>query len=67
MSAETLHAKGDPRNPLSWDEVVDKHRGIVAGLVDDAVDDEIISLVANVDHLPDMGPLTDVLGRLRLG
>lgn len=65
-SAETMHARGDPRNPLSWAEVVDKHRGIVAGLVDDAVDDELIAVVADVDGLPDLRPLTDVLERIRL-
>jgi 2-methylcitrate dehydratase PrpD len=65
-SAETLHARGDPRNPLSWTEVVDKHRGIVADLIDDAVGDEIIPLVADFDRLPDMRPLTAVLGRIRL-
>ncbi len=59
-------ARGDPRNPLSWAEVVDKHRGIVDGLVDGVVDDDLIALVADFDRLPDMRPLTALLGRIRL-
>jgi 2-methylcitrate dehydratase PrpD len=65
-SAETLHVRGDPRNPLSLTEVVEKHHGIVADVIDDSVDDEIISLVADFDQLPGMRPLTWVLGQIRL-
>ena len=65
-SAETLHARGDPRNPLTWTEVVDKHRGIVADVIDDPVDNEIISLVADLDQLPGMRPLTAMLEQIRL-
>lgn len=65
-SAQTMHARGDPRNPLSWPEVVDKHRGIVAGLVENPVGDEIVSVAQDFDRLPDMGPLTRALRRIRL-
>ena len=33
LCASVQHAKGDPRNPLSEDEVIAKHRSIVVGIV----------------------------------
>lgn len=65
-SAQTLHARGDPRNPLSWAEVVDKHRGIVAGLVAEPDGDEIIAVVEDLDRQPDMAALTRALSRIRV-
>jgi 2-methylcitrate dehydratase PrpD len=36
LAAATHYAKGDPRNPVSSDEVIAKHRSIVAGVVDES-------------------------------
>jgi len=43
LAAETTHAKGDPRNPLTEDQVIEKHRSIVAGVVEPQTDDRICS------------------------
>jgi 2-methylcitrate dehydratase PrpD len=61
LTAETRHAKGDPRNPLTEAEVVAKHRGIVAGLVEDAVDDRNPGFIHELDRQPDLGALTAIL------
>ena len=61
LSASAQHAKGDPRNPLSQDEVVAKHKSIVAGIVDDQTDDALLDFILDVETKPDFAELTRVL------
>ena len=61
LSASAQHAKGDPRNPLSQDEVIAKHKSIVAGIVDDQTDDALLNFILEMETKPDFAELTRVL------
>jgi 2-methylcitrate dehydratase PrpD len=61
LSASAQYARGDPRNPLSRDEVITKHRSIVTGVVDDRTDDAILEFILDVETKPDFAELTRVL------
>ena len=61
LSASAQHAKGDPRNPLSQDEVIAKHKSIVAGVVDDQTDDALLNFILEMETKPDFAELTRVL------
>jgi len=50
LEAATQYAKGDPRNPLSLDEMIVKHRSIVAGIVDDSVDEALLDFILHVSR-----------------
>ena len=66
LAAATQHAKGDPRNPLSLDEVVAKRRSIVAGIVDESTDDAILDFILHLETKPDFSELTRILQRFVL-
>jgi 2-methylcitrate dehydratase PrpD len=66
LEAATQYAKGDPRNPLSLDEVIAKHRSIVAGIVDDSVDEALLDFILHVETKPDFRELTGVLKKFVL-
>ena len=61
LRASVQHAKGDPRNPLSQDEVIAKHRSIVAGIVSDQTDDAILDFILHVETKPNFMELTRAL------
>lgn len=66
LAAATQYAKGDPRNPLSLDEVIAKHRSIVAGVVDQSTDDAILDFVLHLETKRDFSELTRILKRFVL-
>ena len=53
------HPKGDPENPLSWDEVIDKFTTLAAEVLPLSQCRKIINLVRNVDQLEDVSELVD--------
>jgi 2-methylcitrate dehydratase PrpD len=61
LAAETTHAKGDPRNPLTEDEVIAKHRSIVMGVMDPKTDDRILQFVHALERKPTFRELTEAL------
>jgi 2-methylcitrate dehydratase PrpD len=61
LSASVQHAKGDPRNPLSQDEVISKHRSIVAGIVNDQTDDAILDFILHLEMKSDFTELSRLL------
>jgi 2-methylcitrate dehydratase PrpD len=63
LAATSQYAKGDPRNPLSLDEVIAKHRSIVAGVVDDSTDDAILDFILRLEAQPDFSGLSRILKR----
>jgi len=63
LEAATQYAKGDPRNPLSLDEVIAKHCSIVAGIVDDSVDEALLDFILHVETKPDFREFTGILKR----
>ena len=63
LQAATTHAKGDPRNPLSLDDVIAKHRSIVVGIVDDSTDEQLLDFILHIETKPDFSELTRILKR----
>jgi 2-methylcitrate dehydratase PrpD len=61
LEAATTHAKGDPRNPLSLNDVIAKHRSIVVGIVDDRVDEALLDFILHIETKPDFSELTKIL------
>jgi 2-methylcitrate dehydratase PrpD len=61
LSASVQHTKGSPRNPLSPDEIIAKHRSIVAGIVDEQIDDAILDFILRLETKPDFTELTHML------
>jgi len=53
------HPKGDPENPLSWDEVIDKFTTLATEVLPLSQCRKIINLVRNVDQLEDVSELVD--------
>jgi 2-methylcitrate dehydratase PrpD len=66
LVAATQYAKGDPRNPLSLDEVIAKHRSIVAGVLDESTDDAILDFILRLETRSDFSELTRILKRFVL-
>lgn len=50
LVAEIKYPKGDRRNPLSWDEIILKHKNIVSGLVNQKVDEELIAFIRDLEN-----------------
>jgi 2-methylcitrate dehydratase PrpD len=61
VAAAIQHAKGDPRNPLSLNEVIAKHRSIVAGIVAPSTDEAILEFILHLETKPDFSELTGIL------
>lgn len=61
LAAATEYAKGDPRNPLSLNEVIAKHRSIVAGVIDESTDDAILDFILCLETKSDFSELTRIL------
>ena len=53
------HPKGDPENPLSWDELIDKFTTLATEVLPLSQCRKIINLVRNVDQLEDITELVD--------
>ena len=61
IAAGVQHAKGDPRNPLSLEEVIAKHRRVVAGIVSPSIDESILDFILHLETKPDFSELTRIL------
>jgi hypothetical protein len=58
----TQYAEGDPRNPLSLDdEVIAKHRSIVAGVADESTDAAMLEFILRLETKPDFSGLSRIL------
>ncbi len=55
------HPKGDPENPLSWEEIILKFRNLVAPVLSRDEQDRIILQVRELEHLADLSVLMDEL------
>ncbi len=53
------HPKGDPENPLSWDEIIIKFRSLVAQVITENQQDIIINQVRNLENMTDIRLLMD--------
>ncbi len=55
------YPKGDPQNPLSWDELIDKFNSLAGQVLPKSQCDKIVGLVRKVDQLNDISELVDAL------
>jgi 2-methylcitrate dehydratase PrpD len=53
--------KGDPENPLSWEEMIDKFRYLASSAYSDKRQDDIISTVRNLEELKSIRELMQLL------
>ena len=61
ITEELDYPKGDPENPLSWEELIGKFRNLVSPLVSESQQDEIISCVRTLEDLTDCSALMRLL------
>jgi 2-methylcitrate dehydratase PrpD len=54
---EVKYAKGDPKNPMSWEETADKFRGCAQEILKPADAESVIHLMAKLESLTDVGEL----------
>jgi 2-methylcitrate dehydratase len=50
-AAEVDYPKGDPRNPLTWDEIDTKFRSLALGVIDDDTTDRVRDRVRRLDAI----------------
>jgi 2-methylcitrate dehydratase PrpD len=53
------HPKGDPENPLSWEEIIQKYRNLTAPVFADDKCFEIVDSVRNLENIIDVTGLLD--------
>jgi 2-methylcitrate dehydratase PrpD len=61
ISARVETPRGDPRRPLSWDELAAKFRDCAAEVLPAGRVENVIALIERLDELPDVRELTAVL------
>jgi 2-methylcitrate dehydratase PrpD len=53
--------KGDPKNPVTWDELAGKFRDCAGRVLNAGAVDRLVELVRNLRHLPDLRELSGLL------
>jgi 2-methylcitrate dehydratase len=66
LEAEVDTPKGDPKNPLTWDELAGKFRGCAAGILPEDRIENAILLVGRLDEMADIHELISIVGDPRL-
>jgi 2-methylcitrate dehydratase len=59
---EVLYPKGDPNNPMTWDDVTRKFRKQSEAIITPAVADEIVTRVSAMERETDMRDFARLLG-----
>lgn len=60
-SEESIGAKGDPVNPLSYEEIVSKFCSLTENIISSEKQQQIIDLVKNIEDIDDIGKLTSLI------
>jgi len=55
--------KGDPENPLSWEELIEKFKGLSAPVFSDARRNRIVEEIRSLEKAPDIGAVTRIFGK----
>ncbi len=61
LRAHIDHPKGDPENPLTWEELIEKFKDLTAPIFDESVRPQIIDLVRDLEGERDLERLTRLL------
>jgi 2-methylcitrate dehydratase PrpD len=67
LFAAVEYPKGDPENPLSWDELIEKFDGLAAPLLSAGRRSEIVHVVQHLDDKSDLGSLQHLDDKSDLG
>ena len=59
--AGLAHPKGDPENPLSWEELIEKYNQLSGPVFSEKRREKTIRTVRSLESLPDPGPLENLL------
>lgn len=63
LNQEILNRRGSPENPLSKEDIQFKFRNVVSGILQDSHIDQVIELVDQMEHLPNLEPLIALITR----
>jgi 2-methylcitrate dehydratase PrpD len=61
FSARIDYPKGDPENPLSWDELIDKFKNLISQVFSRAKQDKIIDRVRSMEQEDDVNSFSMLL------
>ena len=60
MRSDVEYPKGDPQNPLSWDELKDKFRTLTQTVISSERQEEIIKVVESLESVDDIRVLSNL-------
>jgi 2-methylcitrate dehydratase PrpD len=61
LEQKVTYPKGDPENPLSWDELIGKFNALASALIPQSQCDEIVEIVRGIDQAENIGSLMHTL------
>lgn len=53
LQLQVDYPKGDPTNPMTWEDTVDKFNSLALGVCNEATTSELIALIDNLEKIPD--------------
>lgn len=57
LSTRVDYPRGDPENPLTWEELIEKFKQLTAPVYSEEQMDKIVTCVRNLEHEPDLNRL----------
>jgi len=61
FSTRLEYPKGDPENPLTWDELIEKFNGLASTIYSETRREKIIEQVKNIDDIEKLKPWASIL------
>lgn len=61
FSTRLEYPKGDPENPLTWDELIEKFNGLASTVYSEARREKMIEQVKNIDNIENLKPWASIL------
>ena len=60
-TAKVDYPKGDPENPFTWEELIEKFRNLISKVFSEARQDQIIETIQTLDKMRDVTELSNLL------
>ncbi len=60
-TAKVDYPKGDPENPFTWEELIEKFRNLISKVFSENRQDQIIKTIRSLDQSPDVTELSNLL------
>lgn len=61
FSTQLEYPKGDPENPLTWDELIEKFNGLASTIYSETRREKMIEQVKNIDNIENLKPWASIL------